>query len=65
VAQLLRHFGYELARQGKHDTWHGFRAGRSRSAQVPRDRASLALKTLYSILAQAGITKQEARDFWS
>jgi hypothetical protein len=48
-----------------HDTWQGLRAGRLASAQVPRDRPALALKTLYSILAQAGISKQEARAFWS
>ncbi len=65
IVRLLRHFGFELKRSGKHDTYEGYRGGQRRTAQVPRENPNIPMKTLYSILQQAGISKQEARTFWS
>ena len=64
VARLLRSYGFELVRSGRHDTYEGWIGNSRRTTQVPRNRKSIPLKTLYSILAQAGITKDEAREFW-
>ena len=65
VIGLLRHYGLELVRRGGHDTYEGMRDGRRYVVQVPRNRRALPPKTVASILAQAGIGKQEALDFWS
>ena len=64
VVRLLRYYGFELVRRGRHDTYEHRRGEDRRIAQVPRNKHSIPPKTLYAILTQAGITKDEAREFW-
>ena len=65
VERLLRSFGFELVRRRRHDIYEGYREGTLRAVTVPRNKASIPPKTLLTILAQAGITKDEAREFWA
>lgn len=65
VIRLLRSFGFTLARRASHDIYKGQRGGKERTVAVPRNKPTIAPKTLYAILVQAGISKDEAREFWA
>jgi len=64
VQDLLRHHGFEKCKDGPHEHWikHSADVG---LVMVPANRKAIVPKTLASILEQAGITKSEARLFWS
>jgi len=58
VDKVLKARGFTLARRQAHDTYT--RLGHPFVVSVPRDRKSLPIGTLRSILRQAGITMAEA-----
>jgi predicted RNA binding protein YcfA (HicA-like mRNA interferase family) len=63
--RLLQHHGFLFAcRDGPHDIWEHPTNGRSVS--LPRNRRSggIPVGTLKGILRQAGITHEEALEFW-
>ena len=65
VADLLRHFGFRLARTaGRHEVW--LREADGVSIAVPRNRSSggIPVGTVVSILRQAGIDRKGALAFW-
>jgi len=65
VERLLQHFGFTFRRHGKEDVWG--RASDGRTVIVPRNRAGadqIPIGTIKGILSQAGISRQEAIEFW-
>jgi predicted RNA binding protein YcfA (HicA-like mRNA interferase family) len=65
VAALLQHYGFILKKPGPHEHWWKRDSLAEKRVIVPARRQSIAPKTLSSILEQAGISKDEARQFWS
>jgi len=65
VADLLRQHGFVRERPGPHERWVKSSGGMAVVVIVPGGREAIKPKTLSSILEQAGITKAEARRFWS
>ncbi len=65
VAWLLSQAGILFKRHGKEDIFVGVHNGRERVVIVPRNKRSIPLGTLSSILRQVGMTKQEAEDIWA
>ena len=65
VEDLLRHFGFRLARTaGRHEVW--LREADGVSIPVPRNRGSggIPVGTVVSTLRQAGIGRNDALAFW-
>ncbi len=65
VVRMLRHFGFVRKRHGTHgEIYEGERGGQRRVACVPPGREAILPRTLHSILEQAGLTKEEAIEFF-
>jgi len=65
VSRLLKHFGFTLKRPGRHgEIYEGERSGRRRVVCLPPGRETILPKTLASVLEQAGISKEEAIEFF-
>ena len=64
IEDLLRHFGFRLDHRGKEDIWK--RDSDGRVVVVPRNRPAGAIPvgTVKAILSQAGISREEAMEFW-
>ena len=66
VERLLASFGFRFGRHGKEDVW--VRDEDGRVVILPRSRGSshpVPVGTLKAILLQAGISREQAVDFWS
>jgi len=62
---MLRHFGFALKRRGTHgEVFEAERGGQRRNVTVPVQREAVLPKTLHSILEQAGISREEAVEFF-
>ena len=64
VAWLLNQVGITLKRHGKEDVFEGIHGDVTRVVIVPRNKRCIPQGTLSSILRQAGLDKQLAREIW-
>ena len=64
IAHLLTHFGFHLARSRKEQVWINDTTGRRAVVPPGRSSGQIPVRTVISILDQAGISREEALGFW-